>query len=183
MPENDQFTTGVLVSNSTGDSVVFMQRNDTTNTWAYLYEAPFPPGARGGPLDFCKDGLLASAGTTAKGPAVFLFSRGRSGRFESADTIESPDNQAFSGAVAWDGDRCWVLAVGGQSKLYIYQTATMMAMQRIGVQYEQVAIIATVFVAGMFIAVVVVAIVYLVLRFRRRRHNRLNADGRDVNLL
>jgi hypothetical protein len=87
MPENDQFTTAMLVSNTTGDSVVFMQRNDTTNRWEYLYEVPFPTGARGGQLDFCRDGLLASSGTTERGRAVFLFSRGRSGRFECADTI------------------------------------------------------------------------------------------------
>jgi hypothetical protein len=191
MPENDQFTIAV----SANDTISFVFRNNTSTSWTTTYEVKYPDGAIGDRIRFCQRDFLAATAVAAGNRVVMLFVRGEDGKFEHKATIEHPSDRQnwsetrFASSLAWDDNRCLVLAVGavsdvsGKSVVYLYEVFALTSRHPIFVQYRQAGVIMAVFVAALLLAVVVSAVVYLILRFRRGRMKGLGTGERADNLL
>jgi hypothetical protein len=198
MPENEQFRIGVSANYTGAPVIALFHWNDVNDSWEFegYNLVRYPPGATAHHIDFCRNRFIAAIGMIENKRVVFLFARNSNGGFELIETIEQPPNDrdpdlhlSFATSIAWDNDHCWRLAIGSvspeyeTSRVYVYQLNPSLHYRAIGSQYQELAIIMTVFAAGLVIAVVVAVVGYLILRYRRRKQEQQRASMRGTELI
>lgn len=213
MPENDQTLLAISAQGPDGDGIVFVTRDDVTNTWEYSYDVPFPAGWTGIHLDFCKNIFLAATGQRTTDDrtesAVFLFHRNKTGMFHLAENVTQPSEDRdrakhlnFVSSFAWDNDHCSRFVVGSMSKdkndegehipyefskAYVYQSNIRRERRGIERQIKTLSVLGSIFFVGLIGAIIVAVLANLYMQFRKRRQaaqiTDVNKASREVELL
>lgn len=201
IPSTQQDFIALLASNSTNYGIIFLSRNDVTDTWVKKYTVDLPPGSTASQLYFCGENQLAVTGRSERRSksiqninTLFMLTKSDSnGKFQLYDIIYMPPEDSqndslhlnFLSSFAWENEHCFRFAVGAMSKTggsgqphVAYEFGKVYVYQssdfamRMLSHYEVMPSIGLFFFAGLLIIILSSVIAFYIIKFKRRRQAR-----------